>query len=85
MISKLYLAMPHSLANLRRSRYLLTVGTLTALSLAMHSAQAAGIEYTKQSIAPFFEPGNYAEVSNLMLMSIQRSKESMLPVIISGI
>ena len=63
MISKLYLAMPHSLANLRRSRYLLTIGTLTALSLAMHSAQAAGIEYTKQSIAPFFEPGNYAEVS----------------------
>ena len=63
MISKLYLAMPHSLTNLRRSRYLLTVGTLTALSLAMHSVQAAGIEYTKQSIAPFFEPGNYAEVS----------------------
>ncbi len=36
---------------------------MTALSLAISSAHAAGIEYSKQSVAPFFEPGNYAELS----------------------
>lgn len=45
------------------SRYLATATTLTALSLAIGSAHAAGLEYSKQSIAPFFEPGNYAELS----------------------
>lgn len=45
------------------SRYLLTAGSLTALSLAISSAHAAGIEYSKQSVAPLFEPGNYAELS----------------------
>ena len=42
---------------------MLTAGTLTALSLAISSAHAAGIEYSKQSVAPFFEPSNYAELS----------------------
>ena len=36
---------------------------LTALTLAIGSAHAAGLEYTKQSVAPFFQPGNYAEVA----------------------
>lgn len=45
------------------SRYLLTAGSLTALCLAISSAHAAGIEYSKQSVAPLFEPGNYAELS----------------------
>ena len=45
------------------SRGLATAGTLTALSLAISSAHAAGLEYSKQSIAPLFEPGNYAEIS----------------------
>lgn len=47
----------------RVNRYLVAAGSLTALSLAMTSAHAAGIEYSKQSVAPFFEPGNYAEIS----------------------
>ena len=42
---------------------MLTAGSLTALSLTISSAHAAGIEYSKQSVAPFFEPGNYAELS----------------------
>lgn len=45
------------------SRYLLVTATLTVLSIAISSAHAAGIEYSKQSVAPFFEPGNYAELS----------------------
>ena len=45
------------------SHGLATAGTLTALSLAISSAHAAGLEYSKQSIAPLFEPGNYAEIS----------------------
>ncbi len=45
------------------SHYLLTASGLTLLSLAISSAHAAGLEYSKQSVAPFFEPGNYAEIS----------------------
>lgn len=63
MSAQLFLGLNHSAALSRSSRYLLTVGTLTALSLVISSAHAAGIEYSKQSVAPFFEPGNYAELS----------------------
>lgn len=49
--------------SLNPSRYLAAAGTLTALSVAISSAHAAGLEYSKQSIAPFFESGNYAELS----------------------
>ncbi len=47
------------------SRYLLAASSLTALSLSLSisAAHAAGLEYSKQSVAPFFEPGNYAELS----------------------
>lgn len=47
----------------RISRFIFAAGSLTALSVAMNSAHAGGLEYTKQSILPFFEPGNYAELS----------------------
>ena len=63
MSAQLFLGFTNSATLSRSSRYLLTAGTLTALSLAISSAQAAGIEYSKQSVAPFFEPGNYAELS----------------------
>jgi len=60
MSAQLFLGLNNSATFFRSSRYFLTVGTLTALSLAISSAHAAGIEYSKQSVAPFFEPGNYA-------------------------
>lgn len=63
MSAQLFLGLNKSAILSYSSRYLLTVGTLTALSLAISSAHAAGIEYSKQSVAPFFEPGNYAELS----------------------
>lgn len=64
MSAQLFLGLNHSATLSRSSRYLLTAGTLTALSLAISSAHAAGIEYSKQSsVAPFFEPGSYAELS----------------------
>ena len=63
MSAQLFLGFTNSTTLSRSSRYLLTAGTLTALSLAISSAHAAGIEYSKQSVAPFFEPGNYAELS----------------------
>ena len=63
MSAQLFLGFTNSATLSRSSRYLLTAGTLTALSLAISSAHAAGIEYSKQSVAPFFEPGNYAELS----------------------
>ena len=63
MSAQLFLGFTNSITLSRSSRYLLTAGTLTALSFAISSAQAAGIEYSKQSVAPFFEPGNYAELS----------------------
>lgn len=58
-----YLSTACASLRLNLSRHLATAGTLTALSLAISSAHAAGLEYSKQSIAPFFEPGNYAEIS----------------------
>ncbi|WP_296238475.1 hypothetical protein [Psychrobacter sp. UBA5136] len=63
MSAQLFLGLNKSAILSYSSRYLLTVGTLTALSLAISSAHAAGIEYSKQSVAPFFEPGHYAELS----------------------
>ncbi|KAA0913598.1 hypothetical protein [Psychrobacter sp. ANT_WB68] len=63
MSAQLLLGFTDSVTLYRSSRYLLTAGTLTVLSLAISSAHAAGIEYSKQSVAPFFEPGNYAELS----------------------
>lgn len=63
MSAQLFLGFMNSATLSRSSRYLLTAGSLTALSLAISSAHAAGIEYSKQSVAPFFEPGNYAELS----------------------
>lgn len=63
MSAQLFLGFTNSATLSRSSRYLLTAGSLTALSLAISSAHAAGIEYSKQSVAPFFEPGNYAELS----------------------
>lgn len=36
--------------------------SLTASLGMLHSASASGLEYTKQSILPFFEKGNYAEL-----------------------
>ena len=63
MSAQLSLEFNNSTTFFRFSRYLLTAGTLTALSLAISSAHAAGIEYSKQSVAPFFELGNYAELS----------------------
>lgn len=50
-------------ASRRTPHYLLTIGTLSAISLAVSSAHAAGIEYSKQSVAPLFETGNYVELS----------------------
>ena len=63
MSAQLFLGFMNSATLSCSSRYLLTAGSLTALSLAISSAHAAGIEYSKQSVAPFFEPGNYAELS----------------------
>ncbi|MGP5336624.1 outer membrane protein transport protein [Psychrobacter maritimus] len=63
MSAQLFLGFTNFATLSRSSRYLLTAGSLTALSLAISSAHAAGIEYSKQSVAPFFEPGNYAELS----------------------
>lgn len=63
MSAQLFLGLNKSAILSYSSRYLLTVGTMTALSLVISSAHAAGIEYSKQSVAPFFEPGNYAELS----------------------
>ncbi|WP_372844818.1 outer membrane protein transport protein [Psychrobacter sp.] len=63
MSAQLFLGLNNSASLFRSSRYWLTAGTLTVLSLAISSAHAAGIEYSKQSVAPFFEPGNYAELS----------------------
>ncbi|WP_296244026.1 MULTISPECIES: outer membrane protein transport protein [unclassified Psychrobacter] len=63
MSAQLFLGLNNFATFSRSSHYLLTTGTLTALSLAISSAHAAGIEYSKQSVAPFFEPGNYAELS----------------------
>ncbi|MBB3106665.1 long-chain fatty acid transport protein [Psychrobacter luti] len=63
MSAQLFLGFKNSATLFRSSRYLLTAGTLTVLSIAISSAHAAGIEYSKQSVAPFFEPGNYAELS----------------------
>ena len=63
MSAQLFLGFTNSATLSRSTRYLLTAGSLTALSLAISSAHAAGIEYSKQSVAPFFEPGNYAELS----------------------
>lgn len=40
---------------------LATIGTLSLLTTI--GAHAAGLEYTKQSILPLFEEGNYAELS----------------------
>lgn len=37
--------------------------SITASLLVGITSHAAGLEYTKQSILPFFEPGNYAELS----------------------
>ncbi|PNK61050.1 outer membrane protein transport protein [Psychrobacter sp. FDAARGOS_221] len=53
---------------MNRKPPLSTLHTAIATSLlttlfASVSAQAAGLEYTKQSILPFFEEGNYAELS----------------------
>ena len=63
MSAQLFLGFMNSATLSCSSRYLLTAGSLTALSLAISSAHAAGIEYSKQSVAPFFEPGNYVELS----------------------
>lgn len=45
------------------ARSIIVASGLTALSMGISTAHAAGLEYTKQSILPFFEPGNYAELS----------------------
>ena len=63
MSAQLFLGFTNFATLSRSSRYFLTASALTALSLAISSAHAAGIEYSKQSVAPFFKPGNYAELS----------------------
>lgn len=45
------------------SRTALQVSVLATLGLLSQSSLAGGLEYTKQSVAPFFEAGDYAELS----------------------
>ena len=47
MSAQLFLRFMKSATLSRSSRYLLTASSLTALSLAISSAHAAGIEYSK--------------------------------------
>ena len=81
MSAQLFLGFMNSATLSRSSRYLLTAGSLTALSLAISSAHAAGIEYSKQSVAPFLS--RVIMPSYLMRMLIQKLKAPM-PLVIKS-